>query len=679
MDKQFLVEIGIEEMPSRYCQSILKQLSERKIAQIAKENNLTITSPVILITPRRIALLAKSIQQIETTRTVKGPLYDVAYPNDKPNNIASKFAQSHNIDIKEIEFKEFNGRKFLVVDQKLSDKFNLQVQSFVTDLVTGLSFDRSMRWNSTGFKFIRPVRWLICMIGTETIDIKLLNLKAYNISYGNRFLGSPEVKIQSAAKYEELLAKKKVIVDQDKRRKIIETTLLELNDDKYFPAPDPDDNLLNEVTFLVENPIPIVCEFKKEFLSLPKEIVQTVLANHQKYFPLLENNTDQPVSNKFLVIANHAKGTKLIKEGNEKVVNARLKDGIFFFEQDKQHNFEEFLQKTKTITFQEKLGSMWDKTQRLNKICKSLTAYVDVNSDELDIASRFCKADLTTKMVSEFTSLEGTMGRIYFALEKQKPEVATAIEEHYKPRYSEDSLPANNIGMILALADKIDTLYGLFSINIKPKGSSDPYGLRRAAIAIIRILWEKDLDIPLDSLIAAAGEVYDLKADRDEIKKFLLSRLEQYIKESTAINDTNLLRAILFNDDQILKHKKHLIEDISKTMDTEKFKSLIEAIKRVFNISKNNKPEDGYTLEENQIKEFNKSEVSLYSFVRKLTDTTEPIQTGDIYELTDLVNTFFEKNMVLSEDTEERNRRVFIANSTESLINRFLNTKYLFS
>ncbi len=674
MKNSFLLEIGCEELPARHCQSILKQLSTDTITRLASAHNLVIENPAVWITPRRIAITAPAISQKKSSMEVKGPLYDVACTDGKPNDIAKKFAESHRLSIDQLEVKLFGDKKFLCISKDLSGSLTDDIQAFADEILPAISLERPMRWDKTGRKFSRPIRWIVCLTGSTVVPVHISTVTATANSVGPRFAGSPPVRISDAANYVNLMKKNTVIVDQEKRKTRIKEMLTDLAIKQHVTPVDPDNSLLDEVTHLVENPYLLMCSFEKSFLSLPPEVISTVLRNHQKYFPLKDAHTGD-LTNSFIVVANYPCDSSVIRQGNETVVAARLRDGLFFFEQDLKKKLKQFAKETATITFQEKLGSMKDKTDRIEKTAQTLSAFCTADHKNLVLAARLSKADLATTMVNEFSSLEGTMGRIYAQKEGLPNDVSTALEECYLPRSASGTLPREMLGTILSLADRIDTIYGLFSLGYAPKGNSDPFGLRRAAISIARILWEKDLDIPLYELIHAAENVHTTRAKNDEITTFILQRLEQYIKdlpERGSIADTTNISAIIYNTEGIFSQKRDQYAELSKTSTTETFAQLLELAKRMYNIAlKGNTAAE--VLSTSQA--LNKSESALLAAATAL-EKKASLSINDLYTLIEPGTQFFEENMVMSEDIGKRKTRLALLQKSYAQIARVLSVEH---
>lgn len=677
MKDAFVLEIGFEELPARHCLSIIKQLNEDTLKELLTKNNLSFSGPHLHVTPRRLAFHASSAEQITSEVEVKGPLATVAYKDGKPTDVAKKFAKAQGVKVDELTKKKQKGKEFVFAKKDLSDEFTANVQSFVDGMLSRISIDKPMRWDGSGMKFSRPIRWILCLHGKRVIELLIGNVISDKITYGPRFLGSNEFAISHASHYEDTLAKHKVIVDHVKRKALILKLLEKIDLTQNLKTDDPDESLVDETTFLTEYPQPIFCSFDKRFLDLPEEVISTVLIKHQKYFPLINKKTDE-MTHSFLVIANYDKESELIKKGNEKVVNARLRDGVFFYELDQKMKLAEFAKKTDKITFQEDLGSMMDKTKRMEKIAKELSSLFTVDAQKLSAAVLLSKADLATNMVNEFPSLEGTMGSIYARNEKMDKDVARSLTEYYHPRFSTDRLPNGDLGTLLALAERIDTLYGLFGLGFRPKGNSDPYGLRRTGIAIVRILWEKEIDVPLSEVIDAGAKAHKVKVDPGEMDLFLLNRLEQYLRDipvKEEMLNTNFIRAVVFNKTPSLKNKRSIHDELKKLYKDKKFTQFLELAKRIYNISVKNSNRSDYSIKKTTL---NDSENSFYSAIEDLT-AKDALSLSDVFSLTEPGTTFFEKNMVMSKDKDEQARRLEILWLAYEQISRVLQIEYILS
>ena len=675
MSVPFVFELGCEELPASHCQSILTQLNNNALGENAAKHNIRFDRLRLFITPRRIALLADNAEPAQKLLEVKGPLYEAAFENGKPNTIGVKFAQAHGTTPDKLTIKEQNGKKFIFVSKNLSTQFVPDVQGFITDLLKLVSVERPMRWDDSGLKFSRPIRWILCMHGKRVLPVEIGSIRAGNVTYGPRFLGSKIFGIPQAGSYEDIMAKNHIIVDHRKRYTLIKKILDTLEHAQGLVCPCLLEDLINEVTFLVEYPHPMICRFNKQFLSLPEEVISTVLYKHQRYFPLYDTNK-KIMSNMFLVVANYDKESQLISQGNEMVVNARLRDAVFFYEQDMMSSLKDFAEKTKSITFQEKLGSMYEKAQRVGKIGEKIASELGLKTDNLHTTASIMKADLASAMVIEFPSLEGKMGALYAENEGVKPQIVQAIRDHYEPRSPQDPLPSSELGIVLALADRIDTIYSMFGIQAIPKGNSDPYGLRRAAIAIIRILWEKDLPISLSTLIEDASIVSSVKADASALTEFILQRIEQNIKDanySHIPSDTNTIRSVIYNTDLSIMQKKKQLREIAAKKNTANRNSVEELAKRIHNIAVKN---SSYSILAIKKSTLNQSEKGFYESIRTL-EKKDHLGLEDLATFVQPGKAFFDNNMIMSDDDAERKRRLSILLLAHAQIERVIKIEHL--
>lgn len=489
MSKDLLLEIGTEEIPAHYMPDILAQvkaLAENLFseAHIAHEAIRTIG------TPRRIALLMQNVaeKQDDVSSKHRGPSAKIAFDADgKPTKAAMGFARGQKVAVEDLAVED--GYIYANVTSVGADTMGL-LPDLMQKIITGLNFPRSMHWGSLDFHFVRPIRWLVALFGTEVIPFEIAGVKSGKISRGHRFLGTGDFEISEPAAYEETCKEHFLIVDPEKRKQMILAGLNKLADEKGGTI-IMDDNLLEEVVYLVEYPTALCGEFSKDYLKLPEAAVITPMKDHQRYFPLRDK--DGKLMNLFLTVRNgDAYHLETVQHGNERVLRARLDDAVFFFEEDRKQPLVDYTEKLKKIVFQDGLGTLWDKAQRLAKITVFLNQKLDLGLDDkkLERASLLAKADLATQMVMEFTELQGVMGKEYALLDGEDKGVAEAINEQYQPRFAGDELPVTDMGKVLGLADKFDTITGMFSRGLIPTGSQDPFALRRQTIGILNILME---------------------------------------------------------------------------------------------------------------------------------------------------------------------------------------------
>ena len=489
MSKDLLLEIGTEEIPAHYMPSILAQV--KALAEKAfDEGNIAYGSVRTIGTPRRIALLVKDVdeKQADVSSKHKGPSVKIAYDADgNPTKAAMGFARGQKIDVKDLVVED--GYVYAYVTS-----VGAETKTFLPDIlkgiVTGLNFPKSMHWGSLDFHFVRPIRWFVALYGTDVVPFELAGVTSGKVSRGHRFLGTGDFTIESPATYEETCKEHFLIVDPEVRKQMILDGLQKLADEKGGTI-IMDDDLLEEVVYLVEYPTALCGEFDEDYLKLPEAAIITPMKDHQRYFPMRDK--DGKLMNLFLTVRNgNDYHLETVQHGNERVLRARLDDAKFFFEEDKKHHLVDYTEKLKKIVFQDGLGTLYDKAQRLEKITVFLNHKLDLGLDDakLQRASLLAKADLATQMVMEFTELQGVMGKEYALIDGEDKGVAEAINEQYQPRFAGDVLPQTDMGKVLGIADKFDTITGMFSRGFIPTGSQDPFALRRQTIGTLNILMD---------------------------------------------------------------------------------------------------------------------------------------------------------------------------------------------
>lgn len=489
MCKDLLFEIGTEEIPAHYMPSILAQV--KALAEKAfDEGNIAYGSVRTIGTPRRIALLVKDVdeKQADVSSKHKGPSVKIAYDADgNPTKAAMGFARGQKIDVKDLVVED--GYVYAYVTSVGAETKNL-LPDILKGIVTGLNFPKSMHWGSLDFHFVRPIRWFVALYGTDVVPFELAGVTSGKVSRGHRFLGTGDFTIESPAAYEETCKEHFLIVDPEVRKQMILDGLQKLADEKGGTI-IMDDDLLEEVVYLVEYPTALCGEFDEDYLKLPEAAIITPMKDHQRYFPMRDK--DDKLMNLFLTVRNgNDYHLETVQHGNERVLRARLDDAKFFFEEDKKHPLADYTEKLKKIVFQDGLGTLYDKAQRLEKITVFLNHKLDLGLDDakLQRASLLAKADLATQMVMEFTELQGVMGKEYALIDGEDKGVAEAINEQYQPRFAGDVLPQTDMGKVLGIADKFDTITGMFSRGFIPTGSQDPFALRRQTIGILNILMD---------------------------------------------------------------------------------------------------------------------------------------------------------------------------------------------
>ena len=489
MCKDLLFEIGTEEIPAHYMPSILAQV--KALAEKAfDEGNIAYGSVRTIGTPRRIALLVKDVdeKQADVSSKHKGPSVKIAYDADgNPTKAAMGFARGQKIDVKDLVVED--GYVYAYVTSVGAETKTL-LPDILKGIVTGLNFPKSMHWGNLDFHFVRPIRWFVALYGTDVVPFELAGVTSGKVSRGHRFLGTGDFEIESPAAYEETCKEHFLIVDPEVRKQMILDGLQKLADEKGGTI-IMDDDLLEEVVYLVEYPTALCGEFDEDYLKLPEAAIITPMKDHQRYFPMRDK--DGKLMNLFLTVRNgNDYHLETVQHGNERVLRARLDDAKFFFEEDKKHPLADYTEKLKKIVFQDGLGTLYDKAQRLEKITVFLNHKLDLGLDDakLQRASLLAKADLATQMVMEFTELQGVMGKEYALIDGEDKGVAEAINEQYQPRFAGDVLPQTDMGKVLGIADKFDTITGMFSRGFIPTGSQDPFALRRQTIGTLNILMD---------------------------------------------------------------------------------------------------------------------------------------------------------------------------------------------
>ena len=506
MSKTLLLEIGTEEVPAHVMPGILSQLKENA-AKTFEELRIEYKNIKTLGTPRRSALLVEGLaeQQADLSKENRGPAVNIAFDADgNPTKAAQGFARGQGVKPEELVTKD--GYVYAMVHEKGGQTVDL-LGDTLKGLVDGLNFPNNMHWADLDYKFIRPLRWLVALYGQDVIDFEVANVKAGRTSRGHRFLSEGDFEIANAEDYVEACRKASIIVDQNERCEMIRQQIAEVAAANGGQA-EVNEDLLEEVLYLVEYPTALCGKFDEKYLALPAEAVITPMRDHQRYFPVLKDGQLLPL---FITIRNGGKEhLETVQHGNERVLRARLEDAQFFFDEDRKKTLEQHGEKLKTVVFQDGLGTIYDKALRLEVLAGYIADAIGANEqDKKDAvrAAKLAKADLVTGMVTEFTELQGVMGREYALLDGETKAVAQAIDEHYMPRFAGDSQPASVAGRIVSLADKIDTIVGTFSRGLIPTGSQDPFALRRQALGIVNMLKEAQYHISLSQLVAKAMEL----------------------------------------------------------------------------------------------------------------------------------------------------------------------------
>jgi glycyl-tRNA synthetase beta chain len=585
----FLLEVGTEELPASFLSSAVSQWKSR-IPQTLEENSLTYDAVEVYGTPRRLAVLIKGLpsQQADREEEIKGPPAQAAFKDGNPTPAAQGFAKKQGVEVSALEVRPTEKGDFVFV-RKLTP--GRPVAEIITELVPQWIFKlegkRLMRWGDGDKTFSRPIRWIVALLDEAVLPIELDNgsetVKSDSISQGHRVLHPESITIPHASDYVTTLRSASVVVDTDERVNTI-TQQVKESVEKLGGYTEIYPDLLEEVTNLVEFPSAVIGKFESEFLNLPTEVITTVMVSHQRYFPVFQSSNTKDLLPNFVTISNgDPTKSDIIAVGNERVIRARLADGRFFYDADLEKPLESFLPQLETVTFQEDLGSLRKKVNRICKIAEQITEQLQLSEKErenIQRAALLCKADLVSQMVYEFPELQGIMGQKYAIASGEDEAVATAIFEHYLPRGADDILPETLTGQIVGLADRLDTLVSIFGLGMIPTGSSDPFALRRAANAVVNITWAAHLPINLQQLLEkiATDFASEYHKDRNQLvtglQEFFLQRIRTLLQEEKHI-DYDLVNAVLGENDR--EYTERALKDLLDVGDRATFLQKIRA------------------------------------------------------------------------------------------------------
>ncbi len=542
--RAFVLEIGAEELPPGDTVAAISQL-EAAVPRLLDDLRLDHGPIHIYGTPLRLTVLVEGLapRQRDEEELIKGPPAKVAFDRDgQPTQAALGFARGRGLDVSSLQVREMDGGLYAVgLVRRSGQPAGEVLAERLADLIAGLSFSKSMRWNASGVAFSRPIRWLLALLGDQVVPFTYASLISGRITRGPRPDGSPEIEIPSAESYQEALSQANITLDHDARHATIRAQIEALATKVGGQVPD-DPGLLQEVTFLVEQPTALLGRFEEEYLALPHDLLIMVMRKHQRYFPVVrhQSTNTQPgnLLPYFIAIRNggHAH-MDVVRHGNQEVIRARFADAEFFWKADTQKKLEDFLLRLNTLTFQEQLGSMLDKTRRLERLVPTLCAMLGLSEEETRVAERaahLCKADLVTQMVTDFTALQGTMGREYARLSGEREAVAVAIHEHYLPRSAGDAAPATRPGLVVGLANRLDSLAGLFAVGLAPSGSADPYHLRRDAMGLVHNLIAHRQPFSIHRGLAHAASLMPVPVDEaalEETAAFVRERLRGVLRD----------------------------------------------------------------------------------------------------------------------------------------------------
>ncbi|EGO9397362.1 glycine--tRNA ligase subunit beta [Enterococcus faecalis] len=672
MAKDLLLEIGLEEMPAHVVTPSRIQLEE-KVIKFLDEHHLDYETVQSFATPRRLAVKVTAIpeKQADVEEEVKGPAKKIALDAEGNwSKAAQGFVRGQGVTTEDIVFKELNGVEYVYVTKFTKGQSAKEVLTKLNDVITSLTFPVTMHWANYDFEYIRPIHWIVALLDDEVIPFNVLDVTTGQTSRGHRFLGD-DVTFQHANEYEAKLKEQFVVVQPNERKQMIVDQANALAAEKNWQLA-LDEELLEEVTNLVEYPTAFVGSFDEKYLSVPDEVLVTSMKEHQRYF---EVRNDQGLLMPHFIAVRNGDNVHLenVIKGNEKVLIARLEDAEFFYNEDKKLTIEACVEKLKNVTFHEKIGSIYEKMQRVALIAQIIGRKVGLSEEELEDlkrASEIYKFDLVTNMVGEFPELQGIMGEKYALLQGEKPAVATSIREHYLPTSSEGELPETAIGAVLALADKLDSVFSFFSVGMIPTGSNDPYALRRQTYGVIRIIEDKGWTFPLVQLQTEVDEAVNqdvekygvlLNEGQAEVVEFVKARLRQLLMTKNVRHD--IIDAVVSAEQADLSKLFASANILKSRFEDQDFKPSMEALTRVINLAKKGQELLGDTEEGIDPSLFeNKAEKELYQAVNDLSEAFATRTIAENYEalvnLRPLIDAYFNETMVMVEDEKVKQNRL---------------------
>ncbi|MBQ7156068.1 MAG: glycine--tRNA ligase subunit beta [Synergistaceae bacterium] len=679
--KNVLLEIGTEEIPSRFIPDAMKSLKERAEASLSS-NRLAFTEVKTYATPRRFAVIITNVSdtQTEQIEEFKGPALAAAYDqNGLPTKAALGFAKSRGIDVKDLTETEVKGVKYLAAVIRHESKPALEVLPEILEgLIAGLTFPKSMYWDNSGVRFARPVRWIVALADKKVIPLTFGTVASGRMTSGHRFMGRKEIEIADAEEYLDRLYDNNVILDQEKRLQKMRTSIANLQKDfdgNY--EVEMDAGILEENLYLVEYPVPFIGSFEKKYLEIPEEVLTTSMKKNQKYLAVRNRDKKGRLANYFVGVSNNLVANMgIIREGNERVLKARLEDAAFFWEEDRKIPLASFVERLKAVTYQEKLGSVYDKVMLTRKLALWLcrTYGEDDIASLVDRAAYLSKADLVTSMVFEFPELQGVMGREYAKCSDEDPRVALALHEQYLPAFAGDKIPTDDVGAILGIAERVHIITACHKVGLEPTGSQDPYALRRAARCINEILFARKYNFDISAAVGESCKINEIGEDiKAKILEFIRQRLLIQLKErgfshELATLGVNVSAGVPY---QALR----LIETLNGVKTEEWFGALANSAVRVKNILAKNAKDVPASEPDEAIMAVD-AERELLAEVKRLGPAVnEAVKVYDwaglakmLAELSPVIGKFFDGVMVMDKDEAVRNNRLALLGKCNALL-----------
>lgn len=667
MAEDFLFELGVEEMPAHVVVPSMNQLKER-MEVFLKDNRLDYESIEAFSTPRRLAVRVNGLadKQVDIEEEAKGPAKKIALDeNGEWSKAAQGFVRGQGATTEDIYFKELKGTEYVYVKKFIAGKTAMELlPNMIDDVVKKMTFPTLMHWGEHHLKFIRPIRWMVALLGDQIVPMTLLDVGSMNVSQGHRFLGAPVV-IPNPKAYEMTLMKEYVMVESERRTTWIMEQMVDLATARQWKI-DFDEDLLEEVANLVEYPTVFIGTFDEKYLDIPAEVLITSMKEHQRYFDVRDVNDN--LLPYFIAVRNGVpENIEPVILGNEKVLTARLEDAEFFYREDQKVSIEENVAKLQHVTFHEKIGTMTEKMARVKTIATYLADIYHLSEEEkvaVQRAAEIYKFDLVTGMVGEFSELQGIMGEKYALLQGESQTVATAIREHYMPISADGDLPETKVGALLALADKLDSVMSFFTVGLVPSGSNDPYALRRQTYGMVRILkhfgWEFSMHEMFEKIqsLIASSDTYGLayQVENKVLEDFFEARIKQWLQRQGVQHD--VIEAVTHSAQMDVKTQIDNALMLQKHMQDDDLKASTESLNRVSNLAQ--KVE---ALIDIQVDLFeHKSEKALYEAYQKVakqfnTQTAEENYMA-LKALQPIIDTYFNENMIMVDDEEVKQNRL---------------------
>ncbi len=669
---KYLIEIGTEELPYKFIPSALEQL-KTAFKKALSENRIEFQEIKTYGTPRRLTVIVEDItsSQPDIKKELKGPPAKIAF--DENGNLSQAglgFAKKQNIDTNAIYKKDIKGVEYLFANVEEKGKSTGEVLSaLVPNIVLKLQGSHFMRWGDFDIKFSRPIRWILSLLDSQEVKVQIENVESSKYTRGHRFYEEKEIEINNPEEYFDVLYKAKVIVDQEKRLAEVEKKAKEAAE-KAGATVKFDPELLKEVTYILEWPVPVIGDFDKKYLEIPDDVTVTVMASHQRYFPLYDD--EGKLLNRFITMANYiGDAFDNIKAGNERVIRARLDDAIFFYQEDNKKTLESRLEQLKGVTFQKSLGSVYDKVNRIRESSLFIATEMDLDkktAENIERAAKLCKADLVTNLVFEFTELQGFIGADYARQNGENDQVAQGIKEHYFPLSADGDLAESITGQVVGIADKIDTLCGVFAIGKIPTGSADPLGLRRAALGSMQTIINKNLSIDLSKVIENSVSLQPIEIDDkdkllEQIRDFVVQRLKIFLNENYRYD---VVDAAISAKDPLadLCDLMKRIQMLTKLVGKDSYNLFHESANRVSRIIKTadykTTPDDEIFVQEVESK--------LWNCIKSIDDNKLTYENliENLEKMIPTIEEFFDNVLVMDEDLKVRENRISLLGNLRS-------------